>query len=110
MVMNILQQIEKKLNLPPLSQALEKMPDAEQLRLTRDILSTIERLVNEVNALPSDKMERLERMMAMVYELYSMPTDKMKEAGKILKTVERIIKGAPEELVKFLSSLPAKGE
>lgn len=109
MVMDIIQRVEKKLNLPPLSQTLEKMPDAEQLRLARDILSTIERLMHDVNALPSDKMERLERMMAMVYELYSMPTDKMKEASKILRTVERITKGTPAELLKFLSNLPAEG-
>jgi hypothetical protein len=104
MVMDIIQQVEKKLKLPPLSQALEKIPNAEQLRLTKEILSTIERLMREVNSLPSDKMERLERVMTMVYELYSMPTDKMKEADKILRRVERIIKGAPEELLKFLSS------
>lgn len=105
MVMDILQQIEKKLKLPPLSQALDKIPDAEQLRLTKDILSTIERLMREVNALPSDKMERLERVMTMVYELYSMPTDKMKETDKILKRVEKIIKGAPEQLLNFLDKL-----
>jgi hypothetical protein len=105
MVMDIVKQVEQKLKLPPLSQALEKIPDAEQLRLTKDILGTVERLMREVNSLPLDKMERLERVMAMVYELYSMPIDRMKEADKILKRVEKIIKSAPKELIEFLSGL-----
>lgn len=105
MVMDIIRQAEKKLGLPPLSRALENLPDAEQLRLAKEILNTIERLMREVNSLPSDKMERLERVMGMVYELYSMPVEKMKETGKILRTVEKIIKGAPEQVLSLLDKV-----
>ncbi len=105
MVSRILGDIEKKLGLPPLSKALEKLPDAEQLKLAKATFEIVQNLVHEVNAMPSEKLERVERILAVVYELYSMPAEKLDKVEKILKRIEKIIKAAPEQLLTFLEKL-----
>jgi hypothetical protein len=92
--------IEDKLGLPRLSRvtgALEKFPDAKQLRLIKDILATVESI--------SRNAPEIDKVAILVQEINSMPVEKLEKLEKVLKRIERIMKNAPQELLEFLTSL-----
>jgi len=96
----ILAEVENKLGLPPLSQmagALEKFPDAKQLRLIKDVLVAAEAV--------SRSAPELDKVASLIREINSMPVEKLEKLEKLLKRIERIMKNAPQDLVGFLMSL-----
>ncbi len=96
----IIQRLEGKLGLTPLSKladSLDKFPDVRQLRLIKEVLETAERV--------SKSVPDLDKMVALVVEINSMPMDKLAKLEKILTKIESIIRKAPDQLVEFLASL-----
>ena len=96
----LLSDVENKLGLPPLSQmagALDKFPDARQLRLIKDVLVTAEKV--------SRNAPELDKVATLIREINSMPIEKLEKLEKLLKRIERIMKNAPQDLVEFLTSL-----
>lgn len=96
----VMQRIEKAFGLPPLSKlsdSLEKFPDTKQLKLIKDVLTIAERV--------SQTAPELDQVIMLIREINSMPTEKLERLEKVLKRIEGIIKKAPEELVSFLTSL-----
>ncbi|MBA7654145.1 hypothetical protein ES703_62020 [subsurface metagenome] len=96
----LLSTIEKKLGLPPLSQVaetLQKFPDMPRLRLIKSILETCERL--------SQTSPELEKIVALVNLIADTPTDKLEKLEKVLKQANKLVAKAPNELLEFLSSL-----
>ena len=107
MVMNrgkgLIATIEEKLGLPPLSQVtetLQKFPDMPRLRLIKSILETCERL--------SRTSPELEKVVTLVNLIADTPTDKLEKLEKVLKQANKLMTHAPTELLEFLASL--KGE
>ena len=97
---SLLAEVEKKLGLPPLSQAadsLEKFPDAKQLRLIKDVLVAAEKV--------SQSAPELDKVVMLIREINSMPVDKLEKLEKVLKRIEGIMKKAPQDLIEFLTSL-----
>ncbi len=97
---SILADVEKKLGLPPLSQiagALDKFPDARQLRLIKDVLVAAEAA--------SRNAPELDKVAMLIREINSMPIDKLEKLEKLLRRIERIMKNAPQDLLEFLTSL-----
>ena len=100
---SLLAEVENKLGLPKLSQvaeALNKFPDAKQLRLIKEVLVAAEAV--------SRSAPELDKVMMLIREINSMPIDKLEKLEKVLKRIEGIMKKAPHELIDFLESL--KGE
>ena len=96
----ILAQLEDKLGLPKLSQvssSLEKFPDAKQLKLIKDTLTIAERV--------SQTAPELDQVISLVREINSLPTEKLDKLLRILRKVEKIMKTAPPDLLGLLSSL-----
>ena len=96
----LLADVENKLGLPPLSQmagALDKFPDARQLRLIKDVLASAEKV--------SQNAPELDKVAALIREINSMPIEKLEKLEKLLKRIERIMKNAPQDLLEFLTSL-----
>jgi hypothetical protein len=97
---SLLAEVENKLGLPPLSrvgEALDKFPDARQLRLIKEVLVAAEAV--------SRNAPELDKVVAIIREINSMPIDKLEKLDKLLKRIERIMKNAPQDLVEFLTSL-----
>ncbi|MFH1646619.1 MAG: hypothetical protein ABID71_02860 [Chloroflexota bacterium] len=97
---SLLSEVENKLGLPPLSQmagALDKFPDARQLRLIKDVLVAAEAV--------SRNAPELDKVAVLIREINSMPIEKLEKLEKLLKRIEKIMKNAPEDLVEFLTSL-----
>ena len=91
---------ERKFGLPPLVQvteSLDKLPDAKQLRLIKQVLEVAERV--------SQNAPELDQVAAIIREINSMPLDKLEKLEKILKRVDKILKNAPQDLLSFLTSL-----
>ena len=91
---------ERKLGLPPLSkiaESLEKLPDERQLKLIKEVLVIAERV--------SQSAPELDKVIGLIREINSLPMDKLEKVEKVLKRVEKIMKAAPEELMSFLTSL-----
>jgi len=96
----ILNAIEKKLGLPPIShvaEGLQKFPDMPRLRVIKSILDTCERL--------SRTSPELERVVTLVNLIADTPTEKLEKLEKILKQANKLVAKAPTELLEFLSSL-----
>lgn len=99
----LLAEVERKLGLPPLSQVaetLQKFPDMPRLRLIKSILEDCERL--------SRTAPELEKIVTLVNLIADIPTDKLEKLEKVLKQANKLVAQAPNELLEFLSSL--KGE
>ncbi|MBA7604026.1 hypothetical protein ES703_11144 [subsurface metagenome] len=99
----LLAEFERKLGLPPLSQVaetLQKFPDMPRLRVIKSILETCERL--------SQTSPELEKVVTLVNLIADTPTDKLEKLEKVLKQANKLVTHAPNELLEFLSSL--KGE
>ena len=97
---SLLSEVENKLGLPKLSQVtetLERFPDAKHLRLIKEVLVAAEAV--------SRNAPELDKVMALLQEINSMPIDKLEKLEKVLKRIERIMKNAPKDLVDFLTSL-----
>ena len=104
MVMKNLSQIvkdfEKNTGAPPLSRVLntmENIPDTQQLKLIKDILTVAERV--------SQSAPELDQVVMLIREINSMPLEKLEKLEKLLKRIERIMKNAPQDLLDFLTSL-----
>lgn len=97
---SILAEIEKRFGLPNLSQlteSLNKFPDAKQLKLIKDVLTVAERV--------SQTAPELDKVISLIHELNAVPIEKLEKLEKVLKRIEGIMKKAPEELLGFLTSL-----
>lgn len=91
---------EEKLGLPPLNQiagAMDKFPDAKQLRLIKEVLAAAEAV--------SRNAPELDKVASLIREINSMPIEKLEKLEKLLKRIERIMKTAPQDLLDFLTSL-----
>ncbi len=100
---SLLRSLETKLGLPPISQVaegLQKFPDMPRLRVIKSILDTCERL--------SRTSPELEKVVTLVNLIADTPTDKLEKLEKVLKQANKLVAHAPNELLEFLSSL--KGE
>ena len=96
----VMEKIEKTFGLPPLSKvadAINKFPDMPRLRLIKSILETCERL--------SQTSPELEKIAALVNLIADTPTDKLEKLEKVLKQANKLVAKAPSELLEFLSSL-----
>ena len=97
---NVLSNLEKTLGLPRLSQvadSLQGFPDAKQLKLIKEVMVVAERV--------SQSTPELDKIAMLIREINSMPLDKLEKVEKILKRVEKIMKTAPAELLDLLGSL-----
>ena len=93
-------EFERKTGAPPLSkvtETLEKFPDTKQLRMLKEVLTVANRL--------SQSAPELDKVAMLIREINSMPMEKLEKLERILKRVEKIIKTAPKDLMEFLSSL-----
>ena len=93
-------QIEQKFGLPPLSQVaegLQKFPDMPRLRLIKSILETCERL--------SRTAPELEKIVTLINLIADTPTEKLEKLERVLKQANKLVAKAPTELLEFLSSL-----
>ena len=100
MTESLIKSLENKLGLPSLSQitgSLEKFPDAKQLKLIKDTLEVAERV--------SQNAPELDTVINLVREINSLPTEKLDKLLRILRKVEKIMKTAPPDLLGLLSSL-----
>jgi len=96
----LLRSLEARFGLPSLNkvaQSLESFPDAKQLKLILDVLTAAERM--------SSTAPELDKVAELIREINSMPIDKLEKLEKILKRVEKILKNAPQDLLGFLSGL-----
>jgi len=96
----VIRRVEEALGLPKLTEvadSLDKFPDEKQLKTIKEVLTIAERI--SLNA------PELDQVVLLIKEINSMPIDNLKELSKVLKSIERIIKTAPEDLVDFLASL-----
>ncbi|GAI17895.1 unnamed protein product [marine sediment metagenome] len=99
----LIAQLEEKLGLPPLSQVtetLQKFPDMPRLRLIKSILEICERL--------SQTSPELEKVVTLVNLIADTPTDKLEKLEKVLKQANKLVAHAPSELLEFLSSFSAQ--
>lgn len=96
----IIPTLERKLGLIPLaelSETLNSLPDAKQLKLINSVLTHVENI--------SQDAPDLERVIYLIHEISMIPSDKLDKLDKVLKRVEKIMKSAPEEIITLLSSL-----
>jgi len=97
---SFLSEVEKKLGLPQLSKVadtLDRFPDAKQLRLIKEVLVAAEKV--------SQSAPELDKVLMLIQEINSMPVDKLEKLDKLLKRIEKIMKHAPQDLMEFLASL-----
>ena len=97
---SILGELEEKLGLPKLSkitETLDRFPDAKRLRLIKEVLLAAERA--------SQNAPELDKVVMLIQEINSMPVDKLEKLEKVLKRIEKIMKNAPQDLMGFLASL-----
>ena len=96
-------EFERKTGAPPLTKFLdtiEKLPDERRLKLIKEVLSAAERV--------SQTAPELDQVVSLIREINDMPVEKLERLEKVLKRIEGIMKKAPQELLSFLTSL--KGE
>jgi len=99
----VMERLEKTFGLPPLSQvskSLESLPDVEQLRQIKEVLVIAERVAK---ASPD-----LDKVVALIKEANSVSPERLQELLKVLRSIERILKNAPEGLIQFISGLKAE--
>jgi len=53
----------------------------------------------------SQSAPELDQVINLIREINSLPLDKLEKLEKILKRVDKILKNAPQDLLGFLSSL-----
>jgi len=93
-------EFENRTGVPPLSKLVEtfdKVPDEKRLKLIRDVLNSAERV--------SRTAPELGKVIELIQELNSIPIEKLEKLGKVLKGIEKILNKAPKELMSFLASL-----
>jgi len=91
---------ERKFGLPPLSkfiETVEKLPDEKRLKLIKEVLVAAEKV--------SRTAPQLDQVVSLIREINSMPVEKLERLEKVLKRIEGIMKKAPQELMSFLTSL-----
>ncbi|HUV56176.1 MAG TPA: hypothetical protein VMV84_02980 [Dehalococcoidales bacterium] len=96
----LLSTLEDKLGLPPLgkiAEGLQKFPDMPRLRVIKSILESCERL--------SLASPELEKVVTLVNLIADTPTEKLEKLEKVLKEANKLVAKAPKELLEFLSSL-----
>jgi len=96
-------EFEARTGAPPLTKFLEtvdKLPDERRLKLIKEVLVAAEKV--------SQTAPELDKVVSLIREINEMPVEKLERLEKVLKRIEGIIKKAPEELLSFLTSL--KGE
>ena len=96
----LLRTIEQKLGLPPLSEVAEtmqKFPDMPRLRIIKSIVETCERL--------SCTAPELEKIVTLVNLIADTPSEKLEKLEKVLKQANKLVEKSPSELLEFLSSL-----
>jgi len=96
----LLSTIEEKLGLPPLSrvaEGLQKFPDMPRLRVIKSILESCEYL--------SRTSPELEKVVTLVNLIADTPTEKLEKLEKVLKQANKLVAHAPNELLEFLTSL-----
>lgn len=96
----VMEKVERALGLPSLNkvaQSLDKFPDAKQLKLIKDVLTVAERV-----AMTGPELEKI---ADLIREINSMPIEKLEKLERILRRIEGIMKKAPQELISFLTSL-----
>lgn len=96
----VAREAERKLGLPPLSkvaESLEKLPDERRLRLIKEVLVLAERV--------SKTTPELDKVVALIREINSMPIEKLEKLERVLKRIEGIMKKAPEELLSFIKDV-----
>jgi len=96
----LIAELERRLGLPKLSQitdSLEKFPDAKQLKLIKDVMTIAERL--------SQSAPELDQVVNVIREINAMPVEKLEKLERILKRIDKIIKNAPQDLLQFITSL-----
>lgn len=96
----VAREFERKTGAPPLAkfaETIEKLPDERRLKAIKEVLTVAERV--------SQAAPELDKVIDLIHELNSVPLDKLERLEKVLKRIEKILKTAPEELVGFLTSL-----
>ncbi|MBA7469166.1 hypothetical protein ES707_04432 [subsurface metagenome] len=96
----VMERVEKALGLPRLSEltkTMEKFPDEKHLKAIKQVLTIAERVAKTA--------PELDQVVMLIREINSMPIDKLEKLEKVLKRIEGIMKKAPEDLVSFLISL-----
>lgn len=96
----VMDKLERTLGLPKLSEigrTLEKFPDDKQLRQIKEVLVIAER----VSHISPD----LDKVIELIREANSLSPERLRELLKVLRSIERIMKNAPADLVGFLASL-----
>ena len=96
----VMEKLEKTLGLPRLSEAMkvmENFPDEKRLKAIKQVLIIAERV--------SKTAPELDQVINIIQEINSMPLDKMERLEKLLKRIEGIMKKAPQDLIEFLTSL-----
>lgn len=91
---------ERKLGLPPLFkfvETIDKLPDERRLRLIKEVLVIAEKV--------SQTAPELDKVVDLIREINSLPMDKLEKVEKVLKRIEKIMKAAPQELLGFLAQL-----
>ena len=100
---SIVRQIEEKFGLPRISQvteALDKFPDARQMKLIKETLEAADRI--------SSKVPDLGLAIELIKAMNSVPLEQLHEWEKFLRRVEALLKKSPQELIDFLMSLKEK--
>lgn len=96
----IVSELEQRLGLPRLSRlvdSFEKFPDAKQLKLLKEILDVAERL--------SKTAPDLDKVANLVRELNAVPIEKLEKLETGLRRLEQIIDKAPQDLMDVISKL-----
>lgn len=96
----LVEDIEKRFGLPRLSKfvdSFERFPDAKQLKLLKEILDVAERL--------SKTAPDLDKVATLVRELNAVPLEKLEKLETGLKHLEQIIEKAPQDLLDVISRL-----
>jgi len=96
----VMERVEKTFGLPRLSEiskSLGNLPNERQLRQIKDVLVTAERVAKV--------SPDLDKVVALIKEINALPPERLQELLKALRSVERIIKNAPEGIVQFISGL-----
>jgi len=95
----VMERVEKALGLPPLkatAEALQKFPDARQLRLIKDVLEIAERVAQTV--------PELDKVLELIKEINAVPLEKMQTLEKTLKHMAKIVEKAPGDILSFLTA------
>jgi hypothetical protein len=96
----VMGKIEKTFGLPRISQvteALKNLPDERQLRELYRLLTLAEKV--------SEHAPDLNEVVQLIQELNALPIEKLEKIEGLLKQIHRIMTKAPQELLAFLSSL-----